>query len=121
MKPLPPLLLVSYGAPERQEDVAPFLNNLFAGKNVSAERKAAAVQKYERFAANAGHYSPLNSECRKLIEGIWYIEPNVPIYWGNLFGHPLLVDTIAEMARDGVERALCFATSVFDSDRKSVV
>ena len=110
-----PLLLVSYGAPERQEDVVPFLNNLFAGKNVPAERIAAAVQKYERFAAKTGHYSPLNSECRKLIAGVRQIEPNLPIYWGNLFWHPLLTDTVAEMAQDGIKHAVCFATSAFDS------
>ena len=127
-----PLLLVSYGAPERQEDVVPFLNNLFAGKNVPAERVAAAVQKYERLAARnqlraiysdsdeaepgtAVQCSPLNSECRKLIEGIKRIDPDLPVYWGNLFWHPLLVDTVAEMARDGIERAVCFATSAFDS------
>ena len=115
-----PLLLVSYGAPERQEDVVPFLNNLFAGKNVPAERMAAAVQKYERFAEKIGHYSPLNSECRKLIAGVrqeWQQmdQDPPPIYWGNLFWHPLLVDTVAEMTRDGIQRAVCFATSAFDS------
>ena len=115
-----PLLLVSYGAPERQEDVVPFLNNLFAGRNVPAERVAVAVQKYECFAAKTGHYSPLNSECRKLIAGVrqeWQRigQDPPPIYWGNLFWHPLLVDTVAEMAKDGVERAVCFATSAFDS------
>ena len=115
-----PLLLVSYGAPERQEDVIPFLNNLFAGKTVPVERFAAAVQKYERFAATTGHYSPLNSECRKLIAALqkeWQqVGHNPPsIYWGNLFWHPLLTDTVAEMAREGVKRAVCFATSAFDS------
>ena len=110
-----PLLLVSYGAPERQEDVVPFLNNLFAGKNVPAERIAAAAQKYERYATATGHYSPLNAECRKLIEGIRQTNPHLPIYWGNLFWHPLLTDTVAEMTRDGIERAVCFATSAFDS------
>jgi len=110
-----PLLLLSYGAPERREDVLPFLHNLFADKNVPAQRIATAAQKYERFAAQAGHYSPLNSECRNLIDGIRQIAPDLPVYWGNLFWHPLLADTVAEMKRDGVERAVCFATSAFDS------
>ena len=110
-----PLLLLSYGSPERQEDVVPFLHNLFAGRNVTDERIAAASQKYERYAAKTGHYSPLNTECRKLIEGIQQIAPNLPIYWGNLFWHPLLADTVAEMAWDGVKHAVCFATSAFDS------
>lgn len=110
-----PLLLLSYGAPERQDDVVPFLNRLFSGKNVSAERIAAAVQKYASYAEKTGHYSPLNAECRKLIDGIRQIEPDLPIYWGNLFWHPLLVDTVAKMVQDGVKHAMCFATSAFDS------
>ena len=110
-----PLLLLSYGAPQRQEDVVPFLNRLFASNDVPAERIAAAVQKYKRFAEKTGRYSPLNAECRKLIDGIRNFNPNLPVYWGNLFCHPLLVDTVAEMAHDGIERAACFATSAFDS------
>ena len=115
-----PLLLISYGAPERREEVVPFLHNLFSGKQVSADRLTAAVHKYEQYATQTGHYSPLNSECRRLIDGIqheWsrcHHEP-LPIYWGNLFWHPLLTDTVAEMARAGIERAFCFATSAFDS------
>jgi len=136
-----PLLLISYGSPDQQEDVVPFLNNLFVGKNVPAERIAMAAQKYVRYAATTGHYSPLNSECRKLIGGIrreWHLHHNEPppvnteadaefrtghslppdpvrVYWGNLFWHPLLTETVAEMARDGVTSAACFATSAFDS------
>ena len=110
-----PLLLVSYGAPDRHDEVVPFLNNLFAGKEVPVERIAAAAQKYEQVAVKTGRCSPLNAECRKLIDGIKRIHPDLPVYWGNLYWHPLLVDTVAAMAKDGVERALCFATSAFDS------
>ena len=49
------------------------------------------------------------------MEGIRRIGYDAPIYWGNLFWHPLLVDTVAEMARDGIAHAVCFATSAFDS------
>ena len=110
-----PLLILSYGAPERQEDVRPFLHNLFAGKNVPHQRIESAVQKYDAFAALSGHYSPLNEECRKLIEGLRQLDPHRPIYWANLFWHPLLADTVNDMKRDGVEHAVCFATSAFDS------
>ena len=110
-----PLLILSYGAPQRHEDVLPFLHNLFAGKNVPEQRIADAVQKYERFAEKTGRYSPLNEECRNLVEGIRQIDSGRPIYWGNLFWHPLLTDTVAKMRQDGIEQAVCFATSAFDS------
>ena len=110
-----PLLLLSYGAPERPEDVVPFLHNILSGKDVADARITAAAQKYNRFAERTGYYSPLNAECRKLILGIRQIMPELTIYWGNLFWHPLLTDTVAEMSRDGVEHAFCFVTSAFDS------
>jgi ferrochelatase len=110
-----PILLVSYGAPERREEVMPFLERLFAGKNVPAERMAAVVRKYELYAAKAGHYSPLNAECRSIIGGIKLICPELPVYWGNLFGNPTIADAVTKMAKDGIDHAVCFATSAFDS------
>ncbi|MDR0327440.1 MAG: ferrochelatase [Planctomycetaceae bacterium] len=109
------ILLVSYGAPERHEEVALFLERLFSGKNVPAERMAAAIYKYEQYAAKTGHYSPLNAECRKIIDGIKQLCPKLPVYWGNLFGSPTIADAVAKMAEDGIEHAVCFATSAFDS------
>jgi ferrochelatase len=115
------LLLVSYGSPEKKEDIVPFLKNLFAEKRVPPERIEAAAAKYEEYIRQTGHFSPLNEECRRLIAGIrqeWNqmeTKPEPPIYWGNLFWYPLLNDTVAEMKRDGIRHALCFATSAFDS------
>jgi ferrochelatase len=122
------ILLVSYGTPESKEEVLPFLNKLFAGKKVPPERIAAAVAKYEAFAQQTGQYSPLNEECRQLIAGILRelafhksqalnsTLSTSSVYWGNLFWHPLLEDTVAEMTRDGIEHAVYFATSAFDSE-----
>jgi ferrochelatase len=41
--------------------------------------------------------------------------PQLPIYWGNRNWHPMLTDTIREMADKGVRRALAFFTSAFSS------
>lgn len=116
-------LLVSYGSPESREEVVPFLENLFAGKPVPPERIARAAEKYDQCVRQTGRYSPLNEECRSLLSGILreFRERTEPpeklfkVYWGNLFWHPLLEDTVAAMTQDGVQHALCFATSAFDS------
>jgi ferrochelatase len=39
----------------------------------------------------------------------------LPLYWGNRNWHPYLADTLREMTRDGVTRALAFVTSAFSS------
>ncbi len=41
--------------------------------------------------------------------------PSWRVYWGNRNWHPLLPDTLAAMARDGVHRALAFFTSAYSS------
>jgi ferrochelatase len=38
------------------------------------------------------------------------------IYWGNLFWHPLLENTVAKMVENGIKQAVWFATSIFDSE-----
>ncbi|MDR0869751.1 MAG: ferrochelatase, partial [Planctomycetaceae bacterium] len=115
-------LLVSYGAPESSEDVVPFLQNLFRGKSVPPSRIAEVAEKYHTFAERTGHYSPLNNECRELLQTFSPVHSVSPaysglrqVYWGNLFWHPLLPDVFAEMHRDGITEVVYFVSSAFDS------
>ncbi len=41
--------------------------------------------------------------------------PRLPVYWGNRNWHPMLDEAVAQMAEDGVQRALAFVTSPFGS------
>jgi ferrochelatase len=41
--------------------------------------------------------------------------PQLPIYWGNRNWHPMLVDTIRQMASDGIRNALAFVTAAYSS------
>lgn len=109
------LLLVSFGGPEGPDDVSPFLENVLRGKNVPRERVEEVAAHYHLF----GGVSPLNDENRALLAAI-LAEFNshghpLAVYWGNRNWHPLLEDTLAEMAADGVKRALAFVTSAFGS------
>ena len=109
------LLVVSFGGPEGPDDVAPFLDNVFRGLRVSPETKGRVAERYAGF----GGVSPINAQTRALIKALQHeldaLGPALPIYWGNRNWHPLLPDTIAQMARAGVKRALAFVTSTFSS------
>lgn len=109
------LLLVSFGGPESNEDVLPFLDNVLRGKNVPPERKQAVAEHYYRF----GGVSPINQQNRDLIAAlkppIEQSGPRLPIYWGNRNWHPMLADTIRQMAQDGVKKALAFVTAAYGS------
>jgi len=109
------LLFVSFGGPEGMEDVIPFLENVLRGRNVPPERMLQVARHYELF----GGVSPINQQNRELIAALEKeLEqngPRIPIYWGNRNWHPLLVDTIRQMASDGIQNALAFVTSAYSS------
>jgi protoporphyrin/coproporphyrin ferrochelatase len=109
------LLVVSFGGPEGMDDVIPFLENVLRGRNVPRERMLSVAHHYEMF----GGVSPLNQQNRDLIAALKYeLEthgPKLPIYWGNRNWHPLLPDTLRQMAANGVRNALAFVTSAYNS------
>src|SRR3984957_4662034 len=109
------LLLVSFGGPERREDVIPFLENVLRGKNVPRERLEEVAEHYYRFDGR----TPITEQTRALIAALTrefeQRGPRLPIYWGNRNWHPLLPDTLRQMAADGVGRALAFVTAAFSS------
>ena len=99
------LLLVSFGGPEGPDDVLPFLENVVRGKDVPRQRLLEVARCYELFDG----LSPINSQNRALLTALVGLlnaqGPQLPVYWGNRNWHPLLADTIREMADDGVQRA----------------
>ena len=56
------ILLVSFGGPERREDVIPFLENVLRGKNVPRERMLAVAEHYYHFDGK----TPINDQNRAL-------------------------------------------------------
>ena len=104
------LLIVSFGGPERREDVIPFLENVLRGRNVPHERLLAVAEHYYHFDGR----SPINDQNRVLIAALREVV-KIPIYWGNRNWHPLLADTVRQMQQDGIRRPVAFATSAFGS------
>ncbi len=113
--PYDALLLVSFGGPERPEDVVPFLENVTAGRSIPRERLEEVGQHYRLF----GGRSPINDLNRGLVAAI---EAELaaagialPVYWGNRNWDPYLTEAVQRMADDGVRRAACFVTSAYSS------
>jgi ferrochelatase len=109
------LLVVSFGGPKGMDDVIPFLENVLRGRNVPRERMLQVAHHYELF----GGVSPINQQNRDLIAELQKeLEkngPQLPIYWGNRNWHPLLPDTLRQMAGDGIQNALAFVTAAYSS------
>ena len=113
--PYDALLLVSFGGPEKPDDVVPFLENVTRGRGIPRERLEQVGEHYFLF----GGRSPINDQCRDLISAVRADLAahgvDLPVYWGNRNWDPYLSDTLAAMKADGVRRAICFVTSAFAS------
>ncbi|HET9299441.1 MAG TPA: ferrochelatase [Candidatus Polarisedimenticolaceae bacterium] len=114
-RPFDSFLLLSFGGPEKLEDVLPFLQNVLRGRNVPEERMREVAHHYELF----GGRSPINDQNRALIAALGAElhgkGPDLPVYWGNRNWHPLLADTLRQMAAEGRRRALALVTSAYSS------
>lgn len=109
------LLFVSFGGPEGPDDVMPFLENVTRGRGVPRDRLEQVATHYHA----RGGVSPINDQVRELIAAV-QVELDkrglaLPVYWGNRNWHPMLTDTVEQMAADGVSRAIAFVTSAFSS------
>ena len=109
------IILISFGGPEKKDDVIPFLENVLRGKNVPRERMLEVAEHYYHFDGK----SPINSHNRAVLAALRaelnQADIHLPLYWGNRNWHPLLPDTLRQMAHEGTQRALAFVTSAFGS------
>lgn len=107
------LLLLSFGGPEKEEDVLPFLENVTRGRGVPRERLQDVGAHYYAL----GGRSPLNDLNRQMAQNIRVAlhrrGHDLPVYVGNRNWHPFVEDTVATMAEDGVRSAAVFATSAW--------
>jgi ferrochelatase len=113
--PYDALLLVSFGGPERPEEVVPFLENVTRGRGIPRERLEEVGKHYHLF----GGRSPINDLNRAFVAAIEEdfrgAGLDLPVYWGNRNWAPYLTDALRAMRDDGVRRALCLLTSAYSS------
>jgi len=100
------ILLASFGGPEGQDDVIPFLRNVTRGRGIPDERLEEVAHHYRAF----GGTSPINRQNRELKaaleaelarRGI-----DLPVLWGNRNWAPYLADAIVEANERGFENLI---------------
>ena len=109
------ILLASFGGPEGQEDVIPFLRNVTAGRGIPDERLEEVATHYR---ANGG-ISPINAQNRALKAALEAelarrgVE--LPVLWGNRNWAPYIKDVLQDAYDTGYRRILMVTTSVYSS------
>ncbi|WP_280392193.1 ferrochelatase, partial [Nocardia brasiliensis] len=91
----------------------PFLENVTRGRGVPRARLDEVAQHYLHF----GGVSPINALNRDIIAAVEAelaaAGIDLPVYFGNRNWTPMVEDTVARMAADGVRTALVFPTSAW--------
>ncbi len=109
------VLLVSFGGPEGQDDVLPFLRNVTRGRGVPDERLEEVAHHYRAF----GGVSPINDQNRALRAAlaaeIAARGLDLPVLWGNRNWDPYLADALREAYDAGHRRLLAVVTSAYSS------
>ncbi|GAA3755249.1 ferrochelatase [Microbacterium kribbense] len=109
------LLLASFGGPEGQDDVIPFLRNVTRGRGVPDERLEDVATHYRHF----GGVSPINAQNRALkaaleaelaARGI-----DLPVHWGNRNWDPYFAGALRAAHDVGHDRLLAVVTSAYTS------
>ncbi|HEX9045360.1 MAG TPA: ferrochelatase, partial [Candidatus Limnocylindrales bacterium] len=108
-------LLVSFGGPERPEDVMPFLENVTRGRGIPRERLEEVSHHYLAL----GGVSPINGQNRELLAALEREFASrgirLPIYWGNRNWDPYLAPELRRIHADGHRRILALFTSAYSS------
>ena len=106
--PFDAVLLIAFGGPQGYGDIRPFLANVLKGRQVPPTRIEAVAHHYELF----GGVSPITAITQRQAEGLQErlaaAGTPIPVYVGMRNWQPFLADTMIEMSRAGVRRAIGF-------------
>ena len=109
------IMLLSYGGPNGEEDVLPFMRNATRGRGIPDERLLQVAAHYKRF----GGVSPINACNQRLIADLSAELArrghNIPVGWGNRNWHPFVAEGLDELAQAGARRILVLPTSAYAS------
>ena len=112
-RPFDAVILSSFGGPEGQDDVIPFLRNVTRGRGIPDERLEEVATHYR---ANGG-VSPINAQNRALRDALEAElrrrGVDVPLLWANRNWAPYVADVLTECNDRGYKDLLVLATSAF--------
>ena len=109
------IMLLSYGGPNGEEDVLPFMRNATRGRGIPDERLLQVAAHYKGF----GGVSPINACNQRLIADLSAELArrghDIPVGWGNRNWHPFVAEGLDELAQAGARRILVLPTSAYAS------
>jgi ferrochelatase len=109
------LLLLAFGGPRSLEEVEPFLTRLFKGRRPSPEQLERIKERYQLI----GGFSPLPgitwAQAKGLAKKLNEEGHSFKSYVGMRYGHPLIEETVSEIAREGIKEIVAIPMAPFRS------
>ena len=113
LAPYDAVLLGSFGGPEAEDEVMPFLRRVVAGRDVPEERLRVVGEHY----FDRGGRSPINDLNRDLIARLRAEldrrDIDTPVVWGNRNSEPFFADAVRECLGMGASRVVTLLTSAY--------
>ncbi len=110
------IMMIGYGAPEKKEDIMPFLRNVAGGRPIPEERLLEVAHHYEIF---DGH-SPLNEftyrQAKKLEKFLSQKGYEIPVCVGMRNWHPFTKDSLLQLRQRGVKNLIGLIMAIYQSD-----
>jgi ferrochelatase len=111
------VLLIAFGGPTAPSEVRPFLERVARGRRIPRERLEEVASHYAQM---PGGCSPINALTRAQASALARLlraeEVPLPVFVGQRNWHPLLRETLGDMAAAGHRRALGIILSSFRSE-----
>ncbi len=115
MSAIDAVFVISFGGPEKMDDVMPFLENVTRGRNIPRSRLEDVAHHYALFNGR----SPINEITRQqaacLQQVLSQTDTPWPVYIGQKNWDPYIEDTLRKMMADGVKKAIGFITAAHRS------
>lgn len=102
------VLIVAFGGPQGRDDVRPFLANVLRGRRVPPGRVEEVAHHYDLFDGVSPLTALTMAQAEMLRTRLRERGTPLPVYVGMRNWHPFLADTLADMSRAGVRRAVGF-------------
>jgi ferrochelatase len=100
------ILLIAFGGPTAPEEIRPFLARVTGGISIPPERLEEVAHHYEA----VGGKSPLNEITLRQAQALQSLckeqHRDLPVYVGMRNSRPFFIETLKQMADDGIKRSL---------------
>ena len=111
--------MIAFGGPTKPEDIRPFLSNVLRGVPAPPGRLEEVARHYEQLGGRSPITELTFQQAKSLAALLEREGPRLPVYVGMRYWHPMTSETVEQMVRDKVNRAVGLIMAAHDSGAAS--